>query len=108
MLHEVGDEKSNGVGIIVSEKIGKDVVRKQRWQDRIIVTWMMVKKQHVCIIPVYGPQTGRVDTEKRVFREMMVGAHVMMCLAGDFSGHVGTAKTGDKLSGGGEQGIERV
>ena len=74
MLHEVGDEKSNGVGIIVSEKISKDVVRKQRWQDRIIVAWMMVKTQLVCIMPVYAPQTGRVDTEKRVFREIMVGA----------------------------------
>ena len=35
----------------------------------ISVTWMMVKKQVVCITYVYGPQTGRAETEKRAFKE---------------------------------------
>ena len=43
-----------------------------------------------------------VETEKRAFREeleRMVGlvkVHVMMCIAGDFNGHVGTAETGEE------------
>ena len=65
----------------------------------------------------YGPQTGRAETEKRAFREELGGmvglveAHVMICIAGDFNGHVGTAETGEEESVGGfgwEQGIERV
>ena len=49
MLHARGDGNSNGVGIIVSEEISKDVVRVAKWQERIIVAWMMVKRQLVCI-----------------------------------------------------------
>ena len=37
MLHAGGDGKTNGVGIIVSAKISKDVVGVERWQGRIIV-----------------------------------------------------------------------
>ena len=92
MLHARGDGKSYGVGIIVSEEISKDVVRVERWQGRIIVSWMMSKKQLVCITSMYEPQTGRAETEKRASREeleRMVGlveAHVIMCLAGYFNG----------------------
>ena len=43
MLHAGRDGKSNGVGIIVSEKISKAVVRVESWQGRITVAWMMVK-----------------------------------------------------------------
>ena len=66
-------------------------MRVDIWRGRIIVAWMMLKKQLVCIISVYGPQTGRAETEKRAFREeleRMVGfveVHVMMCIAVDFS-----------------------
>ena len=104
MLHAGGDGKSNGVFIIVSEKISKDVVRVERWQGRIIVAWMMVKKQLVCIMSVYGPQTGRAETEKRAFREElermmgMVEVNALMCIAGDFNGHVDTAETGKEES----------
>ena len=79
----------------------------ERWQGRIIDAWMMVKKQLVCIMSMYGPQTGRTETNKRAFREeleKMVGlveAHVMVCIAGDFNGHVGMAETGEEESVGG-------
>ena len=37
VLHAGGDRKNNGVGIIVSEEISKNVVRVERWQRGIIV-----------------------------------------------------------------------
>ena len=53
MLHAGGDGKRNGVGIIVSEKISKDVTRVEIWQRMIIVAWMMMKKttcmHYVCV-----------------------------------------------------------
>ena len=58
-----------------------------------------MKKQLVCIMSVYGPQAGRAETEKGAFREeleRMVGlveARVMMCIAGDFNGHVSKKKS---------------
>ena len=95
------------MSIITSEEISKDVERVERWQRRITVAWMMVKKQLLCIMFVHGPQTGRAESEKRAFREeleRMVGlveAHVMTCIAEYFNGHVGTAETGEEDSVGG-------
>ena len=74
----------------------------------------MVKKQLVCIMSVYGPQTGRAETEKRAFKEeleRMVGLVEAHVIAGDSNGHVGTSETGEEESVGGfgwELGIERV
>ena len=69
MLHAGGDGKSNGVGITISEEISKDLVRDERWQGRIIVAWMVLKKQLVCIMSVYGPQTGRAKPSGKSLRE---------------------------------------
>ena len=41
----------------------------EKANERIIVAWVMVKRQIVCITPVYGPQTGRAETEKKAFSE---------------------------------------
>ena len=49
MLLAGRDGKSNGAGIVVSEEISKDAVRVAKWQGRIIVAWMIVKRQLVCI-----------------------------------------------------------
>ena len=45
MLHAGGDEKRNGVGIIVNVEISKEVVRVERCQGRIIAVWMMIRQQ---------------------------------------------------------------
>ena len=71
--------------------MSKDVARVERWQRRIIVAWMMVKKQLVRIMSVYGPQTGKSGTEKNAFREelermvCLEETHVMMWIAEDFN-----------------------
>ena len=72
MLHAGGDGMSNGVAIIVNVGISKEVVRVERWQGRIIAVWMMICQQMVCVICVYGPQTGRTDAEKEAFRQEVV------------------------------------
>ena len=83
---------------------GKGGCGESGWQGRIIVAWMMVKKQLVCIMSVYGPQVGRAETENRAFREeleRMVGLveeHVMMYIVGDFNGHVDVAEMGKENS----------
>ena len=47
----------------MSEKISKDVMRVERWQERIIVAWMMVKKQLVYLC-MDLKQEGRTQKEK--------------------------------------------
>ena len=58
----------------------------------------------VCVICVYGPQTGRTDAEKETFREEMArlaglsDGQTMLCVAGDFSAHIGMFEPGDEES----------
>ena len=65
---------------------------------------MIVQKQLMCVISVYGPQTGRTEAEKQDFRdevENMMGlveVGTMLCVVGDFNAHVGVAETGDEES----------
>ena len=69
MLHAGGDGRSDGIGIIVNVETSKEVVRAERWQLRIITVWMMIRQQMVCVMCVFGPQTGRTEAEKEAFRE---------------------------------------
>ena len=104
MLHARGYGRSNGVGIIVNEEISKEVVRVERWQGGIIAVWMMIRQQLVCVICVYGPQTGRTEAEKETFREEverlagLSGGQTMLCVAGDFNAHISVVEPGDEES----------
>ena len=44
-------------------------MRVERWNVRAIAVWMIVQKQLMCVISVYGPQTGRTEAEKQDFRD---------------------------------------
>ena len=104
LLHAGRDGRSNGVGIIVSDEISKTVVRVERWKGRIVMAWLIIRKQLMCVMSVYGPQTGRTDAEKEEFRdalERMIGLvelEVMLCIAGDFNAHVGVVEPGEEES----------
>ncbi len=104
MLHAGGDGRSNSVGIIVNVDISKEVVRVERSQGRIIAVWMMISKQMVCVICVYGPQTGRTEAEKEAFRgeverlTSLSDGQTMLCVAGDFNAHIGVVEPGDEES----------
>ena len=43
LLHAGGDGRSNGVGIIATVEISKEVVRVEKWQGRIIAVLMMIR-----------------------------------------------------------------
>ena len=102
MMHAGGHGRSNGVGVIVSEEISREVERVERLNGRAIAVWMIVEKQLMCVISVYGPQTGRTEAEKQDCRdkvEKMMGlveVGTMLCVAVDFNAHV--AETGDEES----------
>ena len=104
MLHAGGDGRSNSVGIIVNVEISKEVARVERWQGRIIAVWMMIRQQMVCVICVYGPQTGRTEAEKEAFREEverlagLSDGQTMLCVASDLNAHIGVVEPGDEES----------
>ena len=103
MLHAGRDGRSNGVGIIVNMEISKEVVRVERWQERIIAVWMVIRQQMVCVICVYGPQTGRTEAEGgfqrrggEVGRSERRSDDAVRC--GDFNTHTGVFEPGDEES----------
>ena len=47
------------------------MVRVQRWAGRIAMAWVVIQRQMVCVMSVYGPQTGRTEVEKQGFRDAL-------------------------------------
>ena len=74
-------------------EISKKVVQVERWQGRIMAAWMMIRQQMPCVICVYGPQTGRTEAEKEVFRE-----EVDKLALRAISMHIRVVEPGDKES----------
>ena len=70
----------------------------------IVMAWVMIQRQMVCVMSVYGPQTGRTGEKEQEFRdtpEKMMGKvvlEVMLCIAEDFNMHVGVAELGEEES----------
>ena len=58
---------------------------------------MMLRQQMVCVICIYGPQTGRTEAEKEAFREE-VERLAGLSVAGDFNAHIGVVEPGDEES----------
>ena len=80
------------------------VVRVERWKGRLVMAWLMIRKQIMCIMYVHGPQTGTMQAEKVEFRDalekmiVLVELEVMLCIAGDFNAHVGVVEPGEEES----------
>ena len=80
--------------------ISKTVVRVERWKERIV----MIRKQMMCVMSLYGPQTGRMEAEKEELRDVLermmglVELEVMLCIAGDFNANVGVVEPGEEES----------
>ena len=64
--------------------------------------WLVIQRQMVCVISVYGLQTGRTGVEKQEFRDALqrmmglVELKVMLCIAGDFTAHGGVVEPGEE------------
>jgi len=53
-LYMGGEGRSNGVGIIMSEKISKQVVRVERWEGRIVMAWEVIQRQMACCVGIWA------------------------------------------------------
>ena len=52
------DGRNNGVGILVSNDILKQLVEAQRCNDMIMLVRIIVGEETISIVSVYGPQVG--------------------------------------------------
>ena len=64
------------------------VVRVERWDGWIVMAWLVVQRQMMCVMPVYEPQTARIGADKQEFRDAlettmgMVELDVVLCIVG--------------------------
>ena len=86
---------SNGVGIILGEKLIDQVLQVNRKSDRIMRIQLVIAERKMNIISVYAPQFGCSDYEKRKFWEELddvlhpIPDKEGLLVIGDFNGHVG-------------------
>ena len=94
------DRGQGGVGIMVAEKLVKDVMKVVRVSDRIMFLKMMMDKRLVTILSVYAPQVGLSEEVKDRFWDELIRVvrglddNDFVILAGDLNGHVGSEAMG--------------
>ena len=79
----------------MKEEISGNVVEVRRKSDRVMAIVLTLGREVMCVICVYGPQSGRPDAEKVCFYDEMgsewdlgSSSEIIVSL-GDFNGHVG-------------------
>ena len=62
-----GEERSDGVGIFMAEKLGDSVVSVERHSNRILILKMVLVNGLLNLFTVYTPYLGKQRRKKRVF-----------------------------------------
>ena len=89
------DGRRNGVGILVSNDILKQVVEVRRCSDRIMLVRIVVGEESISIVSAYGPQVGLDEQVKCEFWENLgdlmrtIPVDEKVSIGGDFNGHIG-------------------
>ena len=95
-----GEEKRNGVGILLKEELVENVINIERYGDRIMKVVLVMGGRLVHIFSLYAPQQGRPEEEKRQFRESLedklaeVPVEDVVLIGGDMNAHVGYERDG--------------
>ena len=89
------DGRRNGVGILVSNDILKQLVEVRRYSDRIMLVRIVVGEEIISIVSVYGPQVRLDEQVKCEFWDNLgdfmrtIPDDEKVFLGGDFNGHIG-------------------
>ena len=107
-IHYHGIENQrNGVGIILSAELQKNVIDIKKVSDRLMSIKIVVGKEIWNIVSAYAPQIGRNGTEKEEFwlslENLLKGypSTERVFIGADLNGHVGKNNRGDKRWHGG-------
>ena len=89
------DGRRNGVGILVSNDILKQLVEVRRYSDRIMLVRIVVGEEIISIVSVYGPQVRLDEQVKCEFWDNLgdlmraIPEDEKVFLGEDFNGHIG-------------------
>ncbi|MCJ8737952.1 hypothetical protein PDJAM_G00030000 [Pangasius djambal] len=94
------DSKRNGVGVVLKEEFGRNVLEVKRVSDRVMS--LKLETEGVNVVSGYAKQVGCEPEEKErfwseldeVIENIPMGERVV--IGADFNGHVGVGNTGDE------------
>ncbi|MCJ8743810.1 hypothetical protein PDJAM_G00098470 [Pangasius djambal] len=96
------DSKRNGVGVVLKEEFGRNVLEVKRVSDRVMSLKLEIEGVMLNVVSGYAPQVGCELEEKErfwseldeVIENIPTGERVVM--GADLNGHVGEGNTGDE------------
>jgi len=99
-----GEKHRRGVGMIVSEELGKSVMLFEPISDRIMLLRLKMKPVDVIVVQIYAPCEDETDVEKerfyervdQVIKDYRKGRECLVVM-GDFNGKVGNNKEEDVI-----------
>ncbi|MCJ8745631.1 hypothetical protein PDJAM_G00132390 [Pangasius djambal] len=96
------DSKRNGVGVVLKEEFGRNVLEVKRVSDRVMSLKLEIEGVMLNVVCGYAPQVGCELEEKERFwselDEVIENIHTgeRVVIGADFDGHVGEGNTGDE------------
>ncbi|MCJ8736362.1 hypothetical protein PDJAM_G00257420 [Pangasius djambal] len=96
------DSKRNGVGVVLKEELGRNVLEVKRVSDRVMSLKLEIEGMMLNVVSGYAPQVGcELEEQERFWSELdeviesiLMGERVV--IGADFNGHVGEGNTGDE------------
>ncbi|KAK3548065.1 hypothetical protein QTP70_004495 [Hemibagrus guttatus] len=96
------DSKRNGVGVVLKEEFGRNVLEVKRVSDKVMSLKLEIEGVMLNIVSGYAPQVGCELVKKErfwseldeVMESIPTGERVV--IGADFNGHVGEGNTGDE------------
>ncbi|MCJ8748701.1 hypothetical protein PDJAM_G00167790 [Pangasius djambal] len=96
------DSKRNGVGVVLKEEFGRNVLEVKRVSDRVMSLKLEIEGVMLNVVTGYAPQVGgELEEKERFWSELdeVIGnipTGERVVIGADFNGHVGEGNTGDE------------
>ncbi|MCI4378649.1 hypothetical protein PGIGA_G00218200 [Pangasianodon gigas] len=96
------DSKRNGVGVVLKEEFGRNVLEVKRVSDRVMTLKLEIEGVMLNVVSGYAPQVGcELEEKERFWSELdevieSIPTGERVVIGADFNGHVGEGNTGDE------------
>ncbi|MCJ8736423.1 hypothetical protein PDJAM_G00258010 [Pangasius djambal] len=96
------DSKRNGVGVVLKEEFGRNVLEVKRVSDRVMTLKLEIEGVMLNVVSGYAPQVGcELDEKERFWSELdevieSIPTGERVVIGADFNGHVSEGNTGDE------------
>ncbi|MCJ8739628.1 hypothetical protein PDJAM_G00049220 [Pangasius djambal] len=102
LLYYGVDSKRNGVGVVLKEEFGRNVLEVKRVSDRVMRLKLEIEGVMLDVVSGYAPQVGcELEEKERFWSELdevieSIPTGERVVIGADFNGHVGEGNTGDE------------